>query len=106
MSSAIHDESNSPLDAAGARTIQKIPNTIWSKTAIFAFQRESMKVERTIEIGRFEDEEKGIHQTRHLTSEERLSLLEDLRQDVARVTRNENPQRLRRVLDIVESVGS
>ena len=61
-----------------------------------------MKVERTISVGRVGETEKAAETTRHLSPEERLSLLEDLRREIARVTGHEYPQRLRRVLEVVE----
>jgi hypothetical protein len=59
-----------------------------------------MKFERVITVSRRDKDEKGIDVTRHLTGEERVSLLEDIRRDMAKVTHHEYPSRLRRLLEI------
>ncbi len=59
-----------------------------------------MKVERVLTVSKINKDEKGIDLTRHLSGDERVSLLEDLRQEMSKVTHNEYPQRLRRVLTI------
>jgi len=59
-----------------------------------------MKVERILTIERMNPNEKGIDLTRHLTGRERVSLVEDLRIEMAKVGKYEYPQRLRRVLEI------
>ncbi len=64
-----------------------------------------MKVERVLTITRRDPNEKGIDRTRHLTGRERLSLLEDLRIEMAKVCGYEYPQRVRRVLAIVGKDG-
>jgi hypothetical protein len=61
-----------------------------------------MKVEKVLSFGKLSDREKGIDLTRHLSGEDRLSLLEDLRQEVAKVANIEYPSRLRRFLTIVK----
>jgi nicotinamide riboside kinase len=61
-----------------------------------------MRVERVISVGRDDQPRKSVEETRRLSHEERLSLLEDLRREMALVTGNEYPQRLRRVLEVVE----
>ena len=64
-----------------------------------------MKIERTLSISRADPNEKGIDLTRHLTGRERVSLVEDLRIEMAKVAKYEYPQRLRRVLEISKSVS-
>jgi hypothetical protein len=59
-----------------------------------------MKVERILTIERMNPNEKGIDLTRHMTGRERVSLVEDLRIEMAKVGKYEYPQRLRRVLEI------
>ena len=59
-----------------------------------------MEVARILSVGRHNPDEKAIDLTRHLTGDERVSLLEDLRREMAKVTQREYPQRLRRVLEI------
>ena len=59
-----------------------------------------MKLERILTIGKNNPAEKAIDLTRHLTGDERVSLLEDLKEEMAKVTHDAYPQRLRRVLTI------
>jgi len=59
-----------------------------------------MKVERVLTVEKVNPNEKGIDLTRHLTGRERVSLVEDLRIEMAKVGKYEYPQRLRRVLEI------
>jgi len=59
-----------------------------------------MKIERVLSVGKFNPDEKGIDLTRELTGDERVSMVEDLRQEMAKVTQREYPQRLRRVLEV------
>jgi hypothetical protein len=61
-----------------------------------------MKVERILSIERMNPNEKGIDLTRHMTGRERVSLVEDLRIEMAKVGKYEYPQRLRRVLEIAK----
>lgn len=59
-----------------------------------------MRVERVLTISKRNNEEKGVDFTDHLTGDERVSLLEDIRRDMGKVTQNEYPSRLRRVLEV------
>jgi len=61
-----------------------------------------MKVERTLTVTRMNPDEKAIDLTRHMTGRERVSLVEDLRIEMAKVQKYEYPQRLRRVLEVVK----
>jgi|ETNmetMinimDraft_15_1059895.scaffolds.fasta_scaffold373050_2 nicotinamide riboside kinase len=64
-----------------------------------------LKVERKISVITRSDDTRGIDQTKHLTPEERLSLLEDLRREMAKIQQYDYPQRLRRVLEVVKRDG-
>ena len=59
-----------------------------------------MGIVRVLSVGKFDPEEKGIDLTRALSGDERVSMVEDLRRQMAKVTRSEYPRRLRRVLEI------
>ena len=59
-----------------------------------------MKVERLLSIGKRVRDEKGVDMTRSLSHEERLSMVEDLRREMSKVTHREYPRRLRRVLEV------
>ena len=59
-----------------------------------------MKIEKVLSVGRFDPEEKGIDLTRAQGGDERVSMLEDLRRHMSKVTQSEYPRRLRRVLEI------
>ncbi len=59
-------------------------------------------MKRVLTISKFDPNEKACDHIRHLTGDERVSLLEDLRQEMCKVTHREYPQRLRRVLTIVK----
>lgn len=61
-----------------------------------------MRVKRVITVEKKNRGEKGIDLTRHLTGEERVSLLEDIRRDMGKVTHHEYPFRLRRILEITK----
>ena len=61
-----------------------------------------MKVERVLTITKLKNSEKSIDLTRHLSRDERISMVEDLRQETTKVTHHEYPQRLRRVLTITK----
>ena len=65
-----------------------------------------IKVERKLSVVSGFDNTRSIEQTKHLTPEERLSLLEDLRREMAKLQQYEYPQRLRRVLEVVKRDGS
>lgn len=59
-----------------------------------------MAIDKVLSFSTINNQEKGVDYTHHLTGDERISLLEDLRQEMAKVTGHEYPQRLRRVLEI------
>ena len=59
-----------------------------------------MRIARVVTVGRFGADEKGIDLTRHLSGDERVSMLEDLRREMSKVTQREYPRRLRRVLEV------
>jgi hypothetical protein len=59
-------------------------------------------VKRVLTITKFDPNEKACDHTRHLTGRERVSLLEDLRREMSKVTHREYPKRVRRVLEIVK----
>lgn len=61
-----------------------------------------MKIEKVLTISKLNKVEKAIDFTRHLTHDERISMVEELRQEIAKVTQHEYPQRLRRVLTIAK----
>jgi hypothetical protein len=61
-----------------------------------------MQVDKSLSITKFNPHEKAIDTTRHLTPGERISMVEDLREEMAKVTHHEYPQRLRRILEIVK----
>lgn len=59
-----------------------------------------MKIAKVISVGRFDPAEKAIDFSRKLSGDERISMLEDLRRQMSKVTQNEYPRRLRRVFEI------
>jgi hypothetical protein len=61
-----------------------------------------MKVAGILTILKSDPGEKAIDSTRHLTGDERISMVEDLRQEMVKVTHYEYPKRLRRVLTIAK----
>jgi len=61
-----------------------------------------MNLKRIISFGHISDNYRGARTTRHLSANQRLSLLEDLRREAARVFHYEYPRRIRRVLEVVE----
>lgn len=61
-----------------------------------------MRVERILSVTKLNNSEKAIDLTRHLSGDERVSMVEDLRQEITKVTHHEYPQRLRRILTIVK----
>ncbi len=61
-----------------------------------------MKLQRVLSVGNMNDGFRGAIATKHLTPSQRLSHLEDLRRDAARIFNYEYPKRLRRVLEVVE----
>jgi len=60
-----------------------------------------MKIERILTIAKGPKREKGIDLCKHLTPEERLSLLEDLRQEMAKITQEPYPHTVEKTLMIV-----
>jgi hypothetical protein len=61
-----------------------------------------MKLQRVLSVGSLTDNLRGARATKHLTPNQRLSLLEDLRRDSAKVFHYEYPRRLRRVLEVTK----
>ena len=59
-----------------------------------------MRIARLLSVGKFDPEEKGIDLTCAMSGDERISMVEDLRRQMSKVTQNEYPRRLRRVLEI------
>jgi hypothetical protein len=59
-----------------------------------------MRIKKVLTIARQDRAEKGIDLTRHLSGDERVSLVEDLRREMARVQGYAYPRRLRRFLEI------
>ena len=59
-------------------------------------------MERVLKIEKIDPHEKACDHTGHLTGDERVSLLEDLRREMSKVTHHEYPQRLRRVLTVTK----
>jgi len=65
-----------------------------------------MKLKRVLSVHNMSDNFRGARLTEHLTPSQRLSLLEDLRQEAARIFHYEYPKRLRRVLEVAEQKKS
>ena len=61
-----------------------------------------MKLKKVLSIGHISDDFTGARLTRNMTGNQRVSLLEEIRRDMAKVQRYEYPARLRRVLEITE----
>jgi len=61
-----------------------------------------MKLIKTLSISKGHSNEKAVDFTKHLSGDERISMVEDLRMEISKVTHNEYPQRLRRVLTIIK----
>ena len=64
-----------------------------------------MRVTRVLSVAQVDPEEKSIDLTRHLSGDERVSMLEELRRGIPKVTQHEYPQRLRRVLEVAHRTG-
>ena len=62
-------------------------------------------MKRVLTISQFDPNEKACDHTRHLTGDERVSLLEELRREMSKVSHREYPKRLRRVLTIAKRNG-
>lgn len=65
-----------------------------------------MKLKRELSVGHINDGFNGARLTEHLTGNQRVSLLEDLRRIGAKVGQYEYPRRLRRVLEVAEQKKS
>jgi hypothetical protein len=65
-----------------------------------------MKLKRVLSVGNLSDNFSGARLTEHLTGNQRVSLLEDIRRDMARVLHYEYPRRLRRILKVTEQKKS
>ena len=61
---------------------------------------DKMKVEPILKVGKINREEKAIDLTCHINGRERVSLLEELRREMSKVTHHEYPRRLRRILEV------
>jgi hypothetical protein len=59
-------------------------------------------MERILTVAKIDPNEKACDHTGHLTGGQRVSLLEDLRRELSKVTHHEYPQRLRRVFEVVK----
>lgn len=64
--------------------------------------RGPMRVLRVLTTGSLTDRDRGAAATQHMTHSERLSLLEEIRREAARVFHHDYPRRLRRVLEVAE----
>lgn len=65
-----------------------------------------MKLKRVLSIGHINDGLNGARLTEHMTGNQRVSLLEDIRHDMAKVGGYEYPRRLRRILKVAEQKKS
>ena len=61
-----------------------------------------MRLKKILSVGRLEDREKAHELTKHISPEDRVSQLEDQRQQVAKVLGYEYPRRLRRILTVTQ----
>jgi hypothetical protein len=61
-----------------------------------------MALKKIISIGQIKARERGIELTKDLTPNERVSLLEDLREQTYLAIKHEYPKRLRRILEVVK----
>ncbi len=61
-----------------------------------------MKIQKVISVGHINDGLRGAQLTKHMTGNERISFLEELRQESARIFHYEYPRRLRRILKIIK----
>ncbi len=59
-----------------------------------------MRLQKVLSVEKLNRDEKSVDATRRLTGDERVSLLEDLRRQMSKVTHHEYPRRLRRVLAV------
>jgi hypothetical protein len=65
-----------------------------------------MKLKRVLSVGNTNDDFNGARLTEHLTGNQRVSLLEEIRCTMAKVCHYEYPGRLRRVLEVAEQKKS
>ena len=63
-------------------------------------------MKKVLSIGKLNSDEKGIDFTRELTGNQRVSMLEDLRRQISKVTQHEYPKRFRKVLEIAHRATS
>ena len=63
-------------------------------------------MEKILSIGKVNSNEKGIDLTQNYSGDQRVSMLEDLRRQISKVTQHEYPGRLRRVLEIAHQTSS
>ena len=61
-----------------------------------------MKIKKVLSLGHINDGFRGAQHTKHLTGNQRVSLLEELRRESARIFHYEYPRRLRKVLKVIE----
>lgn len=61
-----------------------------------------MRVERVLSLGKLGEHVKGIDSTRDISPDERVSLLEDLREQVYTMVKHEYPRRLSRILTVIK----
>lgn len=61
-----------------------------------------MKLKRVLSIGHISDDLSGARLTEHLTGNQRVSLLEEIRRDMAKIGKYAYPKRLRRVLTVIK----
>jgi hypothetical protein len=61
-----------------------------------------MQIKRTLTIGRIDDKVKQSDYTKHLSGEERISLLEELRYDLGKFLNYDYSRRFERSLSVVE----
>lgn len=61
-----------------------------------------MKIKKVISVETMKNAPRGAELTSHLSGGERLSLLEELRRESARIFHYEYPRRLRRVLTVID----
>jgi len=61
-----------------------------------------MKLKKIISIGSITDDLSGSRLTQHLTGNQRVSLLEEIRRDMVKIKQYEYPGRLRRILKVTQ----
>jgi hypothetical protein len=61
-----------------------------------------MQIKRTLSIGHFDEKVKQSDYTKHLSGEERISLLEELRYDLGKFLNYDYSGRFERSLSVVE----